>query len=55
MSTSKRNTAHHGFGRVVGTSDSMNIRACLTGNLRSCRVACVARAQGKITPAVLAS
>ena len=37
MSTSKRNTAHHGFGRVVGTSDSMNIPACLTGNVRSCR------------------
>jgi hypothetical protein len=28
MSASKRNTAHHGFGRVMGASDRMNIRAC---------------------------
>jgi hypothetical protein len=29
MSASKRDTAHHGFGRVMGSSDGMNIRACL--------------------------
>jgi hypothetical protein len=28
MSASKRNTAHHGFRRVMGASDGMNIRAC---------------------------